>query len=189
VIKAIIFDCFGVLATDGWLPFKEEHFGYDEGLYAQATDLNKQADAGLLDYAEYVHQIALLADVTDAEVASNLDSNVPNRKLFAYIQERLKPNYKIGLLSNSGGDWLDRIFSPDQVALFDATVLSYQLGVVKPDPRMYEAIAQRLGVALDECVFVDDQQRYCTAAAEVGMQTVYYQTFDQTKRNLEKLLQ
>jgi hypothetical protein len=46
MIRAIIFDCFGVLTTDAWLPFKNKYFAQNEVLMARASELNKQSDAG-----------------------------------------------------------------------------------------------------------------------------------------------
>jgi HAD superfamily hydrolase (TIGR01509 family) len=188
VINTIIFDCFGVLATDGWLPFKERNFSHDKALFAQATDLSKQADSGFINYDDYVHEIAVLAHVTEQEVRSRLDDNVPNEPLFTYIQEMLKPHYKLGILSNAGADWLQTIFTQEQIKLFDATVLSYQVGMVKPNPRMYEVIAERLNVSPTNCVFIDDQQGYCRAATDVGMKVVWYQNVAQMKTDLKKIL-
>lgn len=187
MIKAIVFDCFGVLASDGWLPFRTRHFGENAELLEEATSLNKQVDAGLADYDDFIHAVAALADVTEATARQEIESNVPDAQLFEYIRP-LKAEYKIGMLSNAGANWLDKMFTPNQTALFDAVVLSYELGIVKPDARMYEAIASRLGVLPEECVFIDDQPRYLIGAQDIGMQTVLYENFEQFKTALEKLL-
>ncbi|HLZ15317.1 MAG TPA: HAD-IA family hydrolase, partial [Candidatus Saccharimonadales bacterium] len=159
MIRAIVFDCFGVLATDGWLPFKERYFGHDTQKFAAASDLGRAADAGLIDFDEFIGQVSALAQVTDLDARSQIEHNVPNDALFAYIRDALKPKYKIGMLSNAGADWLHELFTPEQVALFDAVALSYEIGVLKPAPRAYEVIAERLGVTPEACVFVDDQER------------------------------
>jgi HAD superfamily hydrolase (TIGR01509 family) len=188
MIKAIIFDCFGVLTTDGWLPFKRKYFRNNPALEAEATSLNKQVDAGLASYEEFESSIARLASVSLAEAHKAIESNVPDDELFEYIGSELKPNYKIGMLSNAGANWLGRLFLPEQVALFDAVALSYEMGFVKPDPRAYLSIAARLGVEPSECIFVDDQQRYCTAAIEQGMQAILYSSSEQLKDELAPLL-
>jgi HAD superfamily hydrolase (TIGR01509 family) len=187
MIEAIIFDCFGVLATDGWLPFREKYFGNNSALRQQATDLNKQVDAGLADYQDFIQTLSALAHVPAGEVREAIENNQPNEPLFALIKE-LKPDYKIGLLSNAGANWLDRLFTKQQVALFDGVALSYDTGFVKPDPRAYSCIAERLGVAPENCVLVDDQPRYAAGAHEVGMKMLVYQDFDQAKADLLALL-
>lgn len=188
MVKAIIFDCFGVLTSDGWLPFKRKYFGHDKNLENQATDLNKQVDSGHADYNEFLEKVAELAHVPAKEARRAIEDNVADEELFAYIRKELKPRYKLGLLSNAGDNWLDELFSPEQVALFDAAALSYETGVVKPGKQAYAVIAERLGVQPEECVFIDDQERYCTAAREFGMQAVWYRGFEQMKQDLEPLL-
>lgn len=188
MVKAIVFDCFGVLASDGWLPFKRRHFGHDQALMQEATDLNKKVDAGLADYSEFLHRVAELANVSYEEARRDIENNVPDSELFAYIKDRLKPRYKLGILSNAGADWLNEMFSSEQVALFDATALSYDTGYVKPDKRAYKTICERLGVESEESVFIDDQERYCAAARDFGMQAIWYKNFEQFREELELML-
>ncbi len=187
MIRAIIFDCFGVLTTDGWLPFKKVHFGNEPELHQQATDLNRQVDSGLIDYEDFLRGVAELADVPYVEAKKTIEDNVANEPLFQLIRD-LKPRYKIGFLSNAGANWVSELFSPDQVALLDAISVSSETGFVKPDEQAYREIAQKLGVEPDECVFVDDQPRYCTAARDVGMKAIEYRDFEQFEEQLQNLL-
>src|SRR5476649_1145986 len=104
MIQAIIFDCYGVLASDGWLPFKTRYFGHDPKLLQQAADLNRQSDAGLLSYNDFVRSVSDMAGVTIQVATKAIENNVPNEQLLDYIAE-LKPSYKIGMLSNAGTNW------------------------------------------------------------------------------------
>jgi FMN phosphatase YigB (HAD superfamily) len=189
MIKAIIFDCFGVLTTDGWLPFKRKYFSHDSQLEAEATDFNKRVDAGLASYDEFIAAIAGLAHVSPGAARGAIEGNVPDEELLGYIAENLKPHYKLGMLSNAGANWLERLFTPQQCSLFDAVALSYETGYVKPDERAYQTIADRLGVVPEECIFVDDQERYCTAARQQGMQAICYQNFPKFKAEITKMLE
>lgn len=188
MVKAIIFDCFGVLTTEGWLPFKRKYFSHDPALEAEATDYSHRKDAGLIDYQEFEQAIATLANVRPETVKSAIEHNVADNDLFAFIAQTLKPHYKIGMLSNAGDDLLDRIFTKEQCALFDAVALSYETGYVKPSEQAYQIIAERLEVETNECIFVDDQERHCTAAREQGMHAIRYQNFDQFKTEISPLL-
>ncbi len=79
---------------------------------------------------------------------------------------------RTGMVSNSWG--ADR-YPADVVAeLFDATVISGLEGFRKPDPRMYELGAQRIGVEPSACVFVDDLPFNLKPAAALGMATVLH---------------
>lgn len=188
MIKAIIFDCFGVLTTDSWLPFKAKYFGHDPSLMEQATNLNKQTNAGLISYNDFLQAVAALAGTTASEAHLDIANNIPNKPLFKYIKE-LKDGYKIGMLSNAADNWLEVLFSPSEAAVFDVVALSYEMGFVKPDPRAYRVVVERLGVSLDECVFIDDQERQCVGAREVGMHAITYRDVDQVQADLGKLIQ
>ena len=125
MIKAVIFDCFGVLATEGWEPFCEKHFVGKPNLMHRARALAKQLNLGIIDYDTFIPRVASLAGVSEGQARAVIDNNVPNQPLFDYIKNDLKPKYKIGLLSNAGDNWLNEIFTPDQLALVDEYVLSY----------------------------------------------------------------
>ena len=187
MIKSIIFDCFGVLTSDGWLPFAQKHFGNDPIAKQQAHDLSRQVDSGLLDYDGFVAQVADLAHVEVTQAYKDIENNIANHRLFDYVAQ-LKKTYKIGLLSNAGADWLDELFTAEQVALFDATALSFEMGITKPYPQAYHTICDRLGVQPNEAVFIDDIERYATGAKDIGMYAIWYKNYDQLKQELEQLL-
>ena len=186
MIKAVVFDCFGVLVRDGWLPFCDKHFGNNTELREQARANNRRVDMGLSTYNNYIHENAKLAGISEDQAREEIESNPPNDELFAIIRDQLKPQYKIGLLSNAGANWLDDLFGKEQVALFDEIALSYEMRATKPDPVAYETIATRLGVLPEECVFVDDQERFCVGAEAVGMKSIYYQSNEQLIGELKK---
>lgn len=187
-IKAIIFDCFGVLTRDGWLPFREKYFSHDKDKHEQATESNHRVDAGLHAYPDFIKEVASLAGITPEQAHTEIENNPPNEALFAYIRDELKHEYKLGILSNAGENWLADMFQPWQLALFDRTLLSYEIGAIKPDPIMYETIAMRLGVSPEECAFIDDQARFCTGARDVGMKAITFVSTGQVTSDLERLL-
>ena len=188
MIHAVIFDCFGVLTTDGWLAFRQRHFADNASRMREATDLNKQADAGFISLSEFEQAVAKLANISPESVRSEIDQNTANPELFQYIERELKPRYKIGMLSNAGRNFLPELFSQERIGLFDALAFSFELGAVKPEQRMYQAIAERLDVQPGECVFIDDQEKHCVGARDAGMQAIVYQDFAQMRRELEPLL-
>jgi len=187
MIKAVIFDCFGVLASDGWLPFKNKYFGENDRLFNKASELNRKSDAGLLSYEEFLRKVAKLADVSEEKARYYIEHNVPDEKIFDYISQ-LKKDYKIGMLSNASGYWLDQIFTPQQVKLFDAVSLSFETGHIKPEAEAYESILAKLAVNADEAVFIDDQARYCDGAETVGLKAILYENYPKLRSELDKIL-
>jgi HAD superfamily hydrolase (TIGR01509 family) len=174
MIKGIIFDCFGVLAEDGWTPFKRKHISHDPKLVEEVARLGALTDKGVLTYEETVETIARLLKVSPDELRLAVDRKVPNEDLFELILNELKQHYKIGLMSNANYDVINELFEMEQAALFDASVLSYETQLLKPDKKMYALMAERLGVDMGECLFVDDQEKHCKAAESYGMIALHY---------------
>jgi len=187
MIRAIIFDCFGVLATEAWLPFKTKYFGDDPARFEQATDLGNQANRGLISYDDFLRLIGVMTNMTPDAVDSEIARNVPDEELFTYLRE-LKPTYKLGLLSNIARHRLEQMFADDQLALFDAITLSYKSGYIKPQPEAYSVVADQLKVSINNCMFVDDQERNVSGARTAGMQAILYRSAAQLRQELEPLL-
>jgi epoxide hydrolase-like predicted phosphatase len=76
------------------------------------------------------------------------------------------------MLSNSWGE--DRYDRAQLETLFDAWVISGEVGLRKPDPAIYELAAERLGLAPSACVFVDDLPGNLKPARALGMATVVH---------------
>ena len=188
MIKAVVFDCFGVLAEDGWLPFKRRYIGNDTELAEQVADLGKQNEHGYISTDEYFRKASELIRVDQVLLRDAVGKRAPNEELFEYIATHLKPRLKIGLLSNANFDVKVEIFEPAQARLFDASVLSYESKIIKPDPRSFELIASRLGVAITDCLFIDDVERYCAVAEDLGMQSIVYKNPNQVISELNQFL-
>lgn len=188
MIRAVIFDCFGVLTTDGWLAFKDKYLAPGSKQLEEATELNHQTDEGLLTHDEFIEGIATLAKVDRSEAEMVVSSHVRNDKLFEYIRDELKPSYKIGMLSNASADWTRELFEPWQVGLFDEKTFSFELGVIKPHPAMYQTIATKLGCLPEECLFVDDRELFALGAKDVGMQAIWFKENQQCREEIEAAL-
>lgn len=188
MIKAVIFDCFGVLTTDGWKQIREEYFSQDEAKMQHSRDIDRAVNAGMMYYDDFITEICRMTGLSDPEVRSRMGSSAPNRLLFDFIRDSLKDTYKIGMLSNAAANWLDELFEPWQVALFDETVLSYEAGTTKPDPAIYTMMTNKLSVAPEECIFIDDSEWYCTAADELGFTSIHHQDTNQTILAIKELL-
>jgi len=81
----------------------------------------------------------------------------------------------IALLTNNVKEWGDHwraTFPVDE--LFEVVVDSSDVGMRKPDPRIYMLTCERAGVAADRCVFVDDNADNIAAARALGMETVHF---------------
>jgi putative hydrolase of the HAD superfamily len=91
------------------------------------------------------------------------------------------------VLSNADRTLRARFEAADGLlSLFDDFVCSADVGMAKPDPRIFALSAQRLGLPPEECVFVDDMDRNIAAARAAGMHGVHFRI--ESTRSLESQL-
>lgn len=189
MIKAVIFDCFGVLLTDAVRQTIEDLTEDDPKKSERILELIRQNNRGFITPEESYEQISEVIGITAQEWQQQmLAGEARNARLLALIPE-LKKRYKTALLSNVGKGALTKRFSENELhTLFDVVVASGEVGVMKPDRRIYDITAQRLGVSLSSCVFIDDIESYADAAKEAGMQAIHYTSFRQFEIELEQIL-
>jgi putative hydrolase of the HAD superfamily len=168
-VNAVVFDIGGVLEINpatGWqsrwairLDLEPQEFEqrldsiWTSGSIGAATleqIETRTADALDLDRAN----LAALMNDAWAEYVGSL-----NRELAEYFRH-LRPRYKTAILSNSFVGARER----EQQAygfedMCDVIVYSHEVGCVKPDPRIYQAVCERLGVAPEDTVLLDESRR------------------------------
>jgi HAD superfamily hydrolase (TIGR01509 family) len=188
-VKAVIFDLYGVLALNGWQAFKAKHFTDHPELWDQVFEIGRKVDAGLASYDDLVGFTAQKTGESQDTVRYQLEHTSANDELLDYIKTDLKPWYYLGILSNAHrAEVVSEIFTPEQEDMFTEIILSHHTGLVKPDTRMYEIIATRMGVLPEECIFVDDQERHVEGAKNTGMQGLIYSDVAALKAELGPLL-
>ena len=189
MIRAIIFDCYGVLVGRGFPAAYAEAGGdlkRDEGFLHHMLDA---VSLGKFSSEEFHQEIADRIGISVGEwLEVYKDVMLPNEKLFDYIRTELKGKYKIGLLSNANHGSVEEKLTQEQLGLFDVRVISADVGMIKPDPKIYQLAAERLDVDTNECVFTDDNELYVTAAKEQGMQAFLYHDLAGFKDQLKTTL-
>lgn len=114
--------------------------------------------------------------------------DVLDLELVSYIRS-LRSQYKIGLLSNAFSDlrhMLEDVWCISDV--FDEIVISAEVGMVKPDARIFLLAAGRLKIDPQEAVFVDDFRHNVEGARAVAMHAVHFQNAIQARKDLEKTI-
>ncbi len=189
MIKAVIFDCFGVLTTDTWNLFLEAlPAGADVEAARQA---HRAYNAGLMTKTDCAKRIqAATGGSSFIELDDAVNQNfTKNTILLNYISELHSRGFKVGILSNIASNWIrDQFLDANEQAWIDDFVFSYEVGMVKPEPDMYRLACQRLGVQPEEALFIDDKELYCAAARQVGLHAIRYQNFSQIKSGVEAAL-
>jgi putative hydrolase of the HAD superfamily len=108
-----------------------------------------------------------------------------NRAMLAWQLELKQHGIKTAILSNMGDNVLaniERTF--DWLARFDVLVWSYQLGMAKPEPAIYQHTLRELGVEPGEALFIDDRLVNIEAARALGMRGILFSTVDTLRVDL-----
>ena len=126
-----------------------------------------------------------LDDATDL-IDSMFRGMQPSEPMVAAVRGARAAGVRTGLVSNS---WSTSHYDRDLLdQLFDAVVISAEVGLHKPQPEIYLLAAQRLGVEPGRCVFVDDLRENCAGAEAVGMTAILHRDVADTIARLEELL-
>ena len=110
-----------------------------------------------------------------SRLADDFTDNINRYGLFEDVAPwlmRWKSRYSLGMLSDAMPSLVKFMDQWGLLSLFDATVISTQIGAIKPDPKMYEAILQKLNAEPADCLFVDDRAANLEGAIASGMKAV-----------------
>jgi HAD superfamily hydrolase (TIGR01509 family) len=199
-IRFIYFDVGGVL-----LEFEHSRtqipqiFGIDKVSYSQVmTNVAHQRNIGKLNGQELeiifnkefgkVFPKGYLVTGQSAELFS------PIKEMHHFI-EKLATRYRLGLLTNVSREVHDRIQRDFANVLYppvdlEIKITSFEEGVAKPDLEIYRRAIARTKLHAAEILFIDDKLENITAAKQVGMQAMLFETKNPQKmiENLGKLL-
>jgi len=100
-----------------------------------------------------------------------------DRDLIQYIQT-LRPQFKTALLSNAWKNFRNILSTQYQISeglTVDQILISSELGVAKPDPAIYQVLAETINCEFKDILFVDDFIENIKAAKILGIRTIHYQ--------------
>ncbi|MBI3086517.1 MAG: HAD family phosphatase [candidate division NC10 bacterium] len=195
-IRLIVCDFGGVICTFDYRIFCERlarRTGRTaEEIYAAAFGDRLQADfeTGKLSGREYHRAVMarLQADVPYDEfypMYGDIFSEIPATR---DLLRRLHMRYPLYLLSDTNEIHFGYVRETVKVlSLFDQCIVSYEVGAMKPDPRIYGEALRRSGLPAEACVFVDDRAENVAGAARVGLHTVQFESPEQFAADLTRL--
>ncbi|MGP3955387.1 HAD family hydrolase [Nonomuraea sp. 3N208] len=105
--------------------------------------------------------------------------------MYDMLRDVREHGVKTCLVSNS---WSNEYPRDDWDGLFDAVVISGEIGMRKPEPRIFHYALDQVGLAGEECVFIDDIEANIVAARTLGMTGIHHRDTDTTITELETLL-
>ena len=196
-LSALILDFGGVLShsqPEGWYEAMAGRIGVDADAFRAAYWQHRAAyDSGLpvLEYWRRVHAtLGQPCGPVDALIRSDVASWTEFREeVWTLARDFRRRGGRTGFLSNGAPEAMTHIRAKRPLEpWFDAVVVSYEVGVCKPDPRIYEICLSRLGVSPERALFVDDREDNVEAAARLGMKTLHFAGDDAVARLSARLI-
>ena len=204
--RAVIFDLYGTLVDDLRHPHRQE-IKYQRWKSETAGILGVSMEDFTRTWSEtvplqsigairgHLEPYKLISDRLGADVSDDQLERAVSSGL-EYVRRALRPRegtletlvrvrdegIRTALISNCLGDTSELWSSTPFASLFDASILSFEVGMVKPDPGIYRLACERLGVRLEDCLFIGDGgSGELTGATNVGMEAVLIRTPDDTE--------
>jgi epoxide hydrolase-like predicted phosphatase len=191
----LLVDFGGVLTTNIWASF--DAFCANEGLErgavlelfrgdGEALALLRSIERGAVSDEEFEADFGELLGVAPEGLIERLFAGLgPEERMIGAVKRAREAGIKTGLISNS---WGTGIYERAPLRIFDATVISGDVGLHKPQPEIYILGAERIGVPPEGCVFVDDLRENIAGAEAVGMTGILHRDPGETIAALEEAL-
>jgi putative hydrolase of the HAD superfamily len=183
-IRAVIFDIGDVLEHNprtGWQRRWAQRAGLtDDDFERRLEPIWTQGSVGAITLADVESRTGELLRLDHVEVEELMEDvweeyvGTLNREVADYFAS-LRPRYKTAILSNSFVGAREREqqrYGFEQMC--DAIVYSHEVGCRKPDRRIYELVCERLAVAPEDALLLDDVQANVDGAREIGMQAIAF---------------
>ena len=176
--KAIIFDCYGVIATPPLFTWYNAYSKRTNKIDSKLEQVFKKFDLDILSENDIAEYFASYESRDKNEIQNEIDECFNLDKSLILIIKRLKDlGYKIGLLSNANASFFYRkIFPehPELKKLFNSIIISSDVKLIKPDPEIYAMSLKDLKIEASEAIFVDDSMSNTEGAEKVGIKAVLY---------------
>jgi epoxide hydrolase-like predicted phosphatase len=199
-IKAVIFDLGGVIVrTEYQAPrqhlaesFGMEYDDIDKVVFGGGTN-GSAARAAIGEITEQEHWLNVMKILKQpaGEYERIRDEffggDVIDHKILDFLRS-IKPEYKVALISNAWSGLRDYIIREKFDDVFDHMIISAEVGVAKPDAKIYHIALEQLQVQPDEAVFVDDFIENIEACEEIGMEAIHFKHPTTAIQQLKELL-
>ena len=192
-IKNIIFDLGDVILNID-VPVASKSFaelsGREQAEILEIFSKNalfRQFETGELDEAgfrNYIRKILDFTDLSDDAIDTAWNSlllDLPPERV--ELLQKLAKKYRLFLLSNTSSIHITQVNKILEAStgvkklddLFEIVFLSYEMGLMKPDSRIYQKVLDQASLVAEETLFLDDNRDNIEGAAKLGIDTIHVQ--------------
>lgn len=193
--RGLLVDFGGVLTTNIWDSFDAfcDREGLERGAVlelfrsdGEALALLRALERGAVSDESFERDFGELLGVDPPGLINRLFAGLePEQTMITAVERARAAGIRTGLITNS---WGTGVYERAPLEIFDATVISGDVGLHKPEPAIYELGAERLGVPTGACTFVDDLRENVAGAEAVGMTALLHRDPAETIAALERIL-
>lgn len=105
-----------------------------------------------------------------------------------FLLRELRKNYKLGLLSNKAFFYRKASISKLMNRIFHVIINSHEVGMRKPEEKIYLLMLKKMNLKPEECLIIDDSRRNLSYPKKIGMRAIYFKSFKSFKSEFNKLL-
>ena len=196
-IRAVLFDMGGaIVRTEYQAPRQHlaERLGmeYDDLVkIVFDSDSGYKASIGAITaeehWASVLKKLKRPAPEMDAIRHEFFAGDIIDRTLVDFLRS-LRGKYKTGIISNAWGDLREYIVREKFEDAFDYMIISAEVGVAKPDVKIYQIALEQVGVSPKEMVFVDDFAVNIKGCEKLGIKGILFKDPASALKQLKALL-
>ena len=197
--KGLILDFGGVVTTDfyGALNAFSARAGLEAGAFVrtlrevpEGRKALAAAECGQMSQRDFEVTMGRLLGLDDKGLLAKALAHLrPRPEVIDLTRRARAKGVRVAALSNSWGTGdYDPYAGWELDQMFDAVVISDQVGLRKPNPEIYELTATKIGLPPGECLFVDDTEHNLPAARDLGMGTLFFTGADGEVAEIERLI-
>jgi putative hydrolase of the HAD superfamily len=196
-IRAVFFDLGGVIVRTEYQAPRQQ---LAERLGMEYDDLSKivfdsetgaQASIGTITALQHWESVMKRLKRPPTELESIRDEffagDIIDRQLLQFLRS-LRGKQTTGLISNAWSDLRDYLTREKMDDAFDHIIISAEVGVAKPDPKIFQIALEQAGVSPNEAIFVDDFYANIEGCEKVGMKGIHFKDAESTLQQLKALL-
>jgi glucose-1-phosphatase len=198
MIKAIIFDFGNVICHFTNDIFRQRIANLSgktkeeiKKLIYEDSDIIQKSEMGQITLEEFYEE---LSEICEINVSYDELKTIYSTDKFTRVEgtkeliEKLRKNYKIGLISNiSEWNWDHAVQIAPEVLTFETITKSFEVRAMKPSPIIFEDALKKLNLKAEECVYIDDIEEYVEAAKNMGFRAFQFTTAAQLETDLKSI--